>query len=46
MEGLDDGFVTGSQRLWRAQGRLPKQSPIPFQFLPPCVFVHPGKEKW
>ena len=31
---------------WRALGRLPKHVPILFQFLPRCVFVQLGKEKW
>ena len=44
--GLDGGFVTGFPRLGRALERLPKQSPIFFQFPPRCIFGQPEKEKW
>ena len=44
VEGLDDGLATDSPGLQRALGRLPKQSPILFQFPPRCVFGQPGKE--
>ena len=39
------GSLQVRQGLPRALGRLPKQSPIVFQFLPQCVFDQPEKEK-
>ena len=40
------GSLQGSQGLWRALERLPKQSPILFQFPWRCIFGQPEKEKW
>ena len=40
------GSLQVPQGLWRALERLPKQSPIFFQFSPRCIFGQPEKEKW